>query len=178
MGKQKKDQSKEELHLVEGDGVVSVTGEVTDPFVGEEEVIKTPPEKEKATTRLVQDSTRLEVVITDQKLLEYSRELTEHIREKAQAEDTLKSFKSQMKSEIDSHIAQINLLSGKIQSGKEFEQVDIEIYFDYNTRIKTFTRKDTGQVYKTESIRQDELQLHLDLEDNRIEKENFDKNNP
>jgi len=56
--------------------------------------------------------------------------------------------------------------------------VDIEIYFDYNTRIKTYTRKDTGQVYKTESIRQDELQLHLDLEDTRIEKELNDKNNP
>jgi len=178
MAKKKDQNESEALHLVESEGVASVTGEDIPQPEGEEEVIKTPPEKEKATTRVVNDSTRLEVVITDQKLLEYSRELTEHIREKAQAEDTLKSFKSQMKSEIDSHIAQINLLSGKIQSGKEFEQVDIEIYFDYNTRIKTYTRKDTGQVYKTESIRQDELQLHLDLEDTRIEKELNDKNNP
>jgi hypothetical protein len=130
--------------------------------------------QEKMTTRVVQEETRLECVLTDNEKLAYSADLAEHIGNKARAEDNLKSFKSQIKSEIDGHTAAINLLSGKISSGKEFRLVDIEIHFDYNTRMKTYIRKDTGQVFKTEGIRQDELQLHLDLEETRLIKERTD----
>ena len=127
--------------------------------------------KEKETTRIVDGSERLECVLTDQEKLFYSKDLTEHIEGKKGSEDALKSFKSQMKSEIDGHIAAINLLSNKIGTGKEYRVVDIEIHFDYNTRTKTYIRTDSGQVYKTETIRQDELQLHLDLEEERLIKE-------
>ena len=137
------------------------------------EEVKTPEVNplEKTTTRVDKQTTRLECIISDPEKLEYAKMMTETLENKKAAEDTLKSFKSQMKSEIDAHIAQINMLMGKISSGKEYRPVDIEIHYDYNTRIKTFIRKDTEQVYKTESIRQDELQLHLDLEEERIIKE-------
>ena len=137
------------------------------------EKVEIPAENplEKSTTRVDKQTQRLECILTDTEKLDYAKTMTETLENKKAAEDTLKSFKSQMKSEIDAHIAQINMLMGKISSGKEYRPVDIEIYFDYNTRIKTYIRTDTEQVYKTESIRQDELQLHLDLEEIRISKE-------
>ena len=126
------------------------------------------PAPEKDTYRVMKESTRLECQLTDPEKLSYSQDLTEHITDKSRAEDNLKSFKSQMKSEIDGHIAAINLLSGKISSGREYRLVDIEIHFDYNTRLKTYIRTDTGQVFKHEAIQQHELQLHLDLEEKRL----------
>jgi TolA-binding protein len=125
--------------------------------------------EEKSTTRVEKQTTRLECIISDPEKLNYSELLTQHITGKKESEDNLKSFKSQMKSEIDGHEAAINLLSNKISTGKEYRPVDIEIHFDYNTRMKTYIRTDTGQVFKSEQMREEELQLHLELEEKRLE---------
>ena len=113
--------------------------------------------------RKTKDSLNLECVLSDQEKLEYAKKLAQHHEEKSRAEDRLTEFKSQMKAEIDTHEAQINLLSRKVYSGKEYREVACVIEYDWDEKTKQWIRVDTGEVAKQDIISERELQEEMEV---------------
>ena len=105
----------------------------------------------------------LECILTDKEKLEYSKQLAENVSNKARAEDSLKSFQTQQKAQISNHEAQINLYSEKINTGKEYRAIECQVIYDFEKKEKSWKRKDTGEIAKTDIITEKELQEEADL---------------
>ncbi len=105
----------------------------------------------------------LECALTNPEKLDYSKDLAENINRKARAEDSLKAYKSQAKSEIEGHEAKINLLSQKISSGMEYRMVECSIEYDWNNKTRTWVRLDTGEIAKDDIIPESMLQQKMSL---------------
>lgn len=106
----------------------------------------------------------LECTLTDQEKLAYSKTLSENVSKKARSEESLKSFQTQIKAEITSCEAQINLLAEKLNTGKEYRMVECEIRYDFKMKEKKWIRTDTGEVAKQEVISEEELQEEMELD--------------
>ena len=103
----------------------------------------------------------LECILTDQEKLDYSKELAENISKKARSEESLKSFQTQMKAEIASCDAKINLMAEKLNTGKEYRMVDCKIEYRFKTNTKIWTRLDTMETLKECAIPAEEMQEEL-----------------
>ncbi|MBN1253958.1 MAG: hypothetical protein JXA50_01620 [Deltaproteobacteria bacterium] len=113
--------------------------------------------------RKTQDALHLECILTDQEKLAYSKTLSENVSKTARAEEALSSFQKQMKAEIASCEAQINMLAEKINTGKEYRMVECEIRYDFKMQEKKWIRSDTGEVAKQDIISEEELQEEMKL---------------
>ncbi len=109
------------------------------------------------------ETQHLECILTDTEKLIYSKELSEKISNKSRTEDNLKSFSSQAKAEIAGFDARINLLAEKLNTGKEYRPIQVEVMWNYTKGEKTWVRLDTKQIIKTDIIPTDELQQELEL---------------
>ena len=103
----------------------------------------------------------LECLLTDKEKLGYSKELGEAITKKSRAEDSLKSFQTQAKSDIAMLDSKINLLADKINTGREYRLTECVVTLDFDSKEKTWTRKDTGEIAKTDIISESELQEEI-----------------
>lgn len=99
----------------------------------------------------------LECILSDQEKLVYSKDLGENITLKSRSEEALKSFQTQKKAEISGHEAKINLLADKINTGREYREVECDLKFDWEEKTKSWVRKDTGEVAKVEEMTDDEI---------------------
>lgn len=99
----------------------------------------------------------LECLLSDAEKLTYSKDLGEQITLKTRSEEALKSFSTQKNAEITGHEAKINLLADKINTGREYREVECEIKFDWEEKTKSWVRKDTGEVAKVENMTEDEI---------------------
>jgi hypothetical protein len=105
----------------------------------------------------------LECVLTEDELKNYSKQMADSFSKRQRAEDSLKSMQTQMKAEIQGHEAKMNLCAEKVNSGKEYRDVECEIVYNWDKKEKEYVRKDTGEIAKTEIIDEKDLQEHLDL---------------
>jgi len=120
--------------------------------------------------RKTKEKLNLECVLTDQEKLAYSKQLAENLSKKQRAEDTLKSFNTQKKAEIAGLDAEINLKVDKINSGREYRDVECTIFWDWDRKVKVWTRTDTGEVAHEDIISEHELQEEADLQAKKQEK--------
>lgn len=106
----------------------------------------------------------LECKLTDQELKEYSKRLADCVSRKSREEDSLKSYSTQAKAKIQSCDAEINLLSEKINTEKEYRMIDCTVEYDFKKGIKSITRNDTDEVVDQEIISEEERQEELSLQ--------------
>lgn len=103
----------------------------------------------------------LECRLTEEELKASAKTLAEALRQRGQHESSLETFKSQIKAQITQLDGVISEQTGRLNSEKEFRQVECETTFDYKTGFKITVRKDTGEQVREEKITDEERQLHL-----------------
>ena len=113
--------------------------------------------------RKTKEMRKLECVLTDANRLNYSKELSETIQDKARHEDSLKSFTIQAKAEIQGCQEKINLLASKLSTGKEYREVEVEIVYNWQDGKRYYTRTDTGAIVDFETIPPEDMQEWIDL---------------
>lgn len=104
----------------------------------------------------------LECKLTEPELKDAGKKLADAIQKKTEVEARVESFKTQAKGEIAEIEATIGKMSALVNNEKEFRTVECLIEWDFKKRIKSFVRKDSGEVAKTDRISDDELQMELD----------------
>ena len=109
-------------------------------------------------SRRTKETLTCECVLTDDEKLKYSKELSESISKKQRADDSLKSFSTQIKSEIASCEAKIDALADKLNSGREYRAIECSVKYDFDKKEKTWVRLDTGEIAKTDIITEKECQ--------------------
>ena len=109
------------------------------------------------------DTLRLECTLTDKERLAYSKLLAEEISAKKRAEDELERFRKQQNATISGNDAQINLLSEKLNTGREFRDVECTIELNFATNTATITRNDTGELVKERPLKESERQESLEV---------------
>ena len=114
-------------------------------------------------SRRTKETLTVECVLTDEEKLKYSKELSENISRKQRSEDSLKSFSTQVKSEIASCDAKINAFADKLNSGREYRSVECLVKYDFDKKEKVWIRSDTGEIAKTDIIFEKELQEEVAL---------------
>jgi len=113
--------------------------------------------------RLTKETLELECNLTPEERLEYSKQLANHIKDKAVVTDRLTAYKSQAKATIDAHDANINSLSTKVSTGKEFREIVCDIEYDWDNKTKYWRRRDSNAICKEDIITERDLQEVLDL---------------
>jgi hypothetical protein len=89
-----------------------------------------------------------------------SRKIGELELKRLSKKDVIKSIDSEIaKTEVE-----ISSLATRVKDKYEYRMVDAEIIFDYEAKVKRFTRIDTGEVYKTIPLGDDELQIGIPIE--------------
>ena len=109
--------------------------------------------------------------LTDEELLKYGKEFAESVNKLNRLEDSKKSYVSQIKAQIESAQAQVNLLSNKIATGEEYRKVECNIKWDWVNGEKSIIRTDTGEIVQTVIITEEEKQEQLDFEKAKKERE-------
>jgi hypothetical protein len=115
--------------------------------------------------RKTKENLQLECILTNEEKLTYSKNLSENISKKTRSEEQLKSFQAQMKAEITSCDAQIQIIAEKLNTGKEYRPIECDIQYNYSTKEKIWVRKDTGEIAKTDIISEFDLQEAMRLEE-------------
>lgn len=113
--------------------------------------------------RLTKETRTLECILTDAEKLKYGAEMAELHYKKSRAEDQLKSIQSAIKADIAAHEAKINDLSQKISTGREYREVQCAIVYDWDRKVKSSIRNDTGEIAHEDIIPDRELQEEMDL---------------
>lgn len=103
----------------------------------------------------------LECRLTDDELKASAKTLAEALRQRGAHESSLETFKSQIKAQITQLDGTVAEMTNRLNSEKEFRQVECETTFDYKEGMKTTVRKDTGEQVRFEKITDEERQLHL-----------------
>lgn len=110
-------------------------------------------------------STRyLKYQFTETELRDKATQLARECRQNEEMEDEKKSVVSDFKAKIDGLQAKISLLSGHINNGYEYRNIECEV--SLNTPVtgkKTITRTDTGERVGIEDMDHDELQEVMDF---------------
>lgn len=69
-------------------------------------------------------------------------------------------------------------MTEKVNSEKEFRFVECEIEYDFKKGTKTYRRKDTWDVHKTEPVTEEERQEELELEKEREKEKEVQSEDP
>jgi hypothetical protein len=110
------------------------------------------------------ETLNLKCTLSNDEMLEISKEMSEHLNKKKQAEDNLASFSAQLKAEIKGHDATINKSATLINSGFEYRNVKCEVAIDEKQNTVNWIREDTGEICQTEKpIPVRYLQKEIDL---------------
>jgi hypothetical protein len=113
--------------------------------------------------RLKKDVRPLECILTNEEKLKYSFEMAEYLAKKTAAEARKKSFTAQIGSELAECEEHLSLLGNKIRTGREFRDVECSITYDWDRKVKTWTRNDTNEIVKEDIITEHELQEEAEL---------------
>ena len=111
------------------------------------------------------ETLNLKCTLSNEEMLSISKEMSEHINKKKQAEDNLSSFSSQLKAEIKGHDAIINKTATLINAGSEYRNIKCEVIIDSTHDTVSWIRSDTGEVCQLERpIPQRYLQTQLEID--------------
>jgi len=97
------------------------------------------------------ETLNLKCTLTDEEMLDISKEMSEHINKKKEAEDNLAAFKAQINSEIKGHEAHINRAAGLIQAGYEYRNILCDVKIDESANAVYWIRTDTNEIVNKES---------------------------
>jgi hypothetical protein len=103
------------------------------------------------------------VIITDEERLRFSSEQAAANQKRHRLEDELKKFKKQMDYQIVECEAIENINADRISNGYEFRPVKCRINYNFDTRMKSWVREDTGEIEKEEIMTEKEIQEELDI---------------
>jgi len=119
-------------------------------------------EKELVT---VKSTDLLECLFTEIELKTLSNELACKIIEKTELENKKKSALSDFTGQLNDMKAEINLLANKINTGKEYRNVDCIITMNSpSTGLKTAQRLDTKENIWTKEMTAEELQTEISFD--------------
>ncbi len=111
------------------------------------------------------ETLNLKCILSDEEMLAISKEMSEHINKKKQAEDNLASFSAQIKAEIKGHEAIINKTATLINAGSEYRNTKCEVIIDHSHDTVSWIRSDTGEICQQERpIPQRYLQTELEID--------------
>jgi len=97
------------------------------------------------------ETLNLKCTLTDEEMLDISKEMSEHINKKKEAEDNLAAFKAQINSEIKGHEAHINRAAVLIQAGYEYRNILCDVKIDESANAVYWIRTDTNEIVNRES---------------------------
>ena len=109
--------------------------------------------------RKVKEFVRCE--LTEQELLECSKESARAYSSKARIESDLDGIKKRFKADLEKQENIIKNKSELINCGYEYRNIDCALTFDWAKGIKTLTRLDTGEVMKEMTIETHERQQKI-----------------
>ncbi len=113
--------------------------------------------------RIEMEERWLECDLTEEELLTYGHDNANQIRQRSNLEAEKKAYNSRIKSEIDAATEQIEKLSDKISTRKEYRDVECKIIEDYDNFNLKVVRLDTLETIldrpmtKTERSKVDDL---------------------
>lgn len=111
--------------------------------------------------RKTSEKLQCKCILTDEETLKYSRDMSSAKSKQSRFESELKSYTITKKAEIQEQETKVLIFSEKINNGYEFRDVECEIVYDFDIKIKRWYRKDTGEVEKEDIISDRELQEEL-----------------
>lgn len=103
------------------------------------------------------------VVLTDDELLDRGRRLAQAIAETNAAERDKAAYNSQIKSRIDISAGETQKYRAIVAEGAEYRNIVCHRFFNYTARLVSTVRDDTGDTIEQRPMEAHELQLHLDL---------------
>jgi hypothetical protein len=104
------------------------------------------------------DWVTVQCVLTDEEKAQCASQLAQAVSDKKQKEGEMETFRSQNKAEVTAAETKINLFAEKVNTGREFRSIECSIEYDFDKKIKTWFRKDTGEIVKDDIISESELQ--------------------
>lgn len=81
-----------------------------------------------------------------------AKELSEKLVQKTGLENELAVVSTKFKTDIKLLESSVRLLADKVHTGYEDRLVDVSIEYDFDKGVKSFVRKDTGEIFKTDAI--------------------------
>ena len=96
---------------------------------------------------------------TIEQVREYADELSRKISELEQKQLDKKDIMKSIAAGIAKIESEISSLATKVKDKYEFRMVSCEVVFDYETKEKSYTRMDSGEVFKTLPMTDEELQM-------------------
>lgn len=105
----------------------------------------------------------LKCVLTADEFKSMSSDLAQQTVEIQELEDQKKAASSDFKSRIDAATAHTSRIARILRDGYEMKDVECETTFDLESGMVVTVRKDTGEIYKTRPMSQDERQQEFDF---------------
>lgn len=113
-----------------------------------------------------QETLNLKCLLTNEEMLEISKEMSEHLNKMNQAANDLSAYSSQKKSEIKGHDALIQKAANLINAGAEYRDVKCNVIINESENSVTWIRLDTNEIVQVEKpIPQRYLQTELPLKE-------------
>jgi len=106
----------------------------------------------------------LKTELSQEELTAAAEELAESTQNVNRLEDQKKAATAQFKSDIDYASARRNKFAGIVATKCEYRNVDCDMLYDYEEKMVTITRLDTGEEVTKRAMFEDELQQPLPLE--------------
>lgn len=106
----------------------------------------------------------LKTELSKEELVAAAEELAESTQSVNRQEDQKKAAVAQFKSDIEYAIARRNKFAGIVATKCEYRNVDCDMLYDYEEKMVTITRLDTGEEVTKRAMFEDELQRPLPLE--------------
>lgn len=105
-------------------------------------------------------------ILTKAELEEKARQLAHECQRRGDTEDQKKQVVSEFKAKLDAITATINQLSGHINNGFEYRDVDCEVRMHTpQVNTKTIVRMDTGECVEAQDMTPEEMQEKIDFEE-------------
>ena len=103
----------------------------------------------------------LKVFLTVDEIREAGSNLARSFSQISTLEEEKKSAASNYKARIDALSAQAMVYAGLVQNGYDFREVDCEEIFDYDQKLISVVRMDTGETVRSRVMTARELQQGL-----------------
>lgn len=97
------------------------------------------------------ETLNIKCILRDDEMLAISKEMSEHLNKKKEAEDNLAQVKAQINAEIKGHEAYINKASTIIRAGSEFRNILCDVVVDEAKNEVYWIRLDTNDIAQRES---------------------------
>ena len=103
----------------------------------------------------------LPVYFTDEEKVNICDSMAHAMAKKEKIETDIKRFKDDRKPMLEEYASQIKYQSDLIIRGYDLKEVECHVLINYETKRKTITRKDTGEIVREEPLTVNDMQIDL-----------------